>query len=88
MSVFIPPQVRAKFFVSEIKHGYSPSPDATMANIVLQPCFGTYPGGDSEENKSFSKWTPQGKIELTITNPSAIAAFELGKAYYIDFTPA
>lgn len=81
--------VRAKFFVSEVKHLYTQGDgDNVAATVKLQPCFGSYPGGDSEENKSFSKWTPQGSIEMTITNPAAVEFFEIGKAYYIDFTPA
>lgn len=39
-------------------------------------------------NKEWSVWTPSGKIEMTINNPSAYEAFKLGKEYFIDFTPA
>jgi hypothetical protein len=43
----------------------------------------------SEENKSFSKYTPGGELRLTI-DPSTDAynAFEVGKEYYVDITPA
>lgn len=42
----------------------------------------------SEENKSFWNATPAGSISLSITNPEAVNQFEVGKEYYVDFTPA
>ena len=44
--------------------------------------------GDGKSDESRSKWTPSGKITMVVTNPDAIAAFDLGKQYYLDFTPA
>ena len=40
-----------------------------------------YEGG---ANKEWSKWTPAGKLEMTVTNPDV--KFEYGKEYYIDIT--
>lgn len=80
--------VRAKFWVKEIKHGYVGAGHGNFSDVKLAPCYAGYPGGDSEENKSFAKATPSGEITLGITNPSALEFFEIGKAYYIDFTPA
>jgi len=42
----------------------------------------------SEENKSFSNYTPSATLSMTIDNPAAIGAFVPGKSYYVDFTPA
>lgn len=42
----------------------------------------------SKENDEFFKYTPGGQIDLTIMNPNAMAQFEEGKEYYVDFTPA
>lgn len=81
-------QVRAKFWVKSVRHNHTGAAGAIHADVELAPCYGSYPGGDSEENKSFSKWTPSGEIKLSITNPDAIAFFDVGKPYYIDFTPA
>ncbi len=39
-----------------------------------------------EENKEWSVWTPSGEVSMTINNPDAYKQFELGGAYYIDFT--
>jgi hypothetical protein len=42
----------------------------------------------SEENKSFFAYTPSGSVELGTVNEEAWKQFELGKSYYLDFTPA
>lgn len=42
---------------------------------------------DLPEDQSYSKATPTGKIEMTVDNPAALEQFQLGKAYYLDFTP-
>lgn len=38
------------------------------------------------ENVSFSKATPWAELNMAINNPAAYP--EVGKAYYVDFTPA
>ena len=45
-------------------------------------------GDGGEENASFSKWTPSGLLELTITNPDAIPFYVEGQQYYVDMTKA
>lgn len=39
----------------------------------------------SEENKSFSMYTPSGSIEMHITNPAVIGFFKAGEEYYVEF---
>lgn len=39
------------------------------------------------EDQSFMKATPWGTCELSIDNPVALEQFELGKSYYVDFSP-
>lgn len=39
----------------------------------------------SEENKSFSQYTPSAAIQMHITNPAAIGFFKSGKEYYVEF---
>ena len=39
----------------------------------------------SPENKEFFKYTPSGSLKVTTIN---MEAFEVGKEYYIDITPA
>lgn len=42
----------------------------------------------SEENKSFSLYTPSGEIRLHITNPDALDFFEPAGEYYVEFKKA
>ena len=60
---------------------YGKPSDPTQTSVTLAPVQG-------DENKSWSQRTPGGSIKLHITNPAAIAAFEVGKDYFVDFTPA
>lgn len=76
--------VRAKFYVTAINHRFTNDAGACNAQICLEP---VYVSGKGDDNESWSKYTPSGKLEMTVTNPAAVAQFELGKAYYIDFTP-
>src|SRR5687768_17112518 len=39
------------------------------------------------ENARFTKATPWGEIKLGIDNPAALEQFQVGKEYYVDFTP-
>lgn len=72
--------VRAKFIVSSINHIYSSD---NCAEITLRAVW-----GDGKGNETWSKATPQGELRMMITNPAAIDQFDLGKSYYLDFTPA
>ena len=60
-------------------------------------CVRTYQGEEmveatpvisgSEENKSFSKWTPSGKLELNITDETpAYGQLKAGDEFYMDIT--
>ena len=40
------------------------------------------------EDQRFAKATPSGTLEMTMDNPAAVALFEPGKVYYLDFSPA
>ena len=39
------------------------------------------------ENARFTQATPWGEIKLGIDNPAAKEQFEVGKEYYVDFSP-
>jgi hypothetical protein len=41
----------------------------------------------SPEDNTFSKYTPAGVMELTITNPDLLGKFAPGDKMYVDFTP-
>ena len=43
----------------------------------------------SEENKSFSRWTPSANLEMIISNETPAGEFfEEGSEYYLDFSKA
>lgn len=79
--------VRAKFKVGS----YSTSIQGQGENerevrtVHLNP---VYDADKTSENGKFYAYTPGGHIELGTINPEAWNQFELGKEYYVDFTPA
>ena len=76
-----PPMVRGKFTLQSItQHHWSPTAQTFRFMAVHDTA--------TEENKRFSKATPNGSLEMTVDNPPAQAFFELGKTYYLDFTKA
>jgi hypothetical protein len=44
--------------------------------------------GESAENKAFFQSTPSGEINVSIVRPEVAAQLEIGKEFYVDFTPA
>lgn len=44
-----------------------------------------YDDNPESPNHEWSKYTPAGYIELTITNPAAFERFEAGKTYLLTF---
>jgi len=71
------PTVRAKFKVTE--KVLTESGQRIKLNVVTS---------GSEENKEFFKWTPYGQLEMGTVNDEAANKFEVGKEYFIDFSPA
>ncbi len=41
----------------------------------------------SDENKSFSTYTPSGSLDISITNPALTGVLKPGQEFYLDFTP-
>lgn len=73
-------QVRCKMYVSEKRNSQYPGSKPTTV-VKLSAVSG-------DENKTWSKYTPSGSVELHINNPDAYDAFVLGEAYFVDFTIA
>lgn len=71
--------IRAKFTCQQNTLNH----ETQTATVVLFPVTRHL---DNEENLTFWKATPAGRIELQITNPSASAQFAVGTGYYVDFT--
>lgn len=74
--------VRAKMQCGSIdkRLSYTGAKD-TIDVVRLNPVTG-------DANKPWSQHTPQGSVELHITNPAAVGQFKVGETYYVDFTPA
>lgn len=71
-------KVRAKFYCCAKKRvkwwGDSPVQDVVELNAA-----------SGKGNEEWSAATPSGKIEMTISNQAALAAFEVGKSYFVEF---
>lgn len=71
--------VRAKFRVAEITDlGYQKKIKLT---VVYEGAL-----GENEENKRFTKATPNGECWMSVDNPYAADQFAVGEEWYADFT--
>jgi hypothetical protein len=81
--------VRAKFTVNRIERCQQMTYiDGKCLSMEVQTIKMSPVSSGSEENKQFFALTPTGILELGTVNADAAKQFELGKSYYIDFTPA
>lgn len=69
--------VRAKFDCTEVLK------TTEGGSVKLHPVV-----SGSAENEAFYKYTPGGHIQLSTINLDALAQFEPGQSYYVDFTKA
>ena len=77
-------QMRAKYQVTSVSTIRYPgdNPDDNLAETIA---LSAVIGGTPEDN-TFHKYTPYGKMEITITNPALQNTIHPGQKYYIDFT--
>lgn len=73
--------VLAKFKVGSVTNFGNNNHQVAMSPVIAS-------SNDTDENKSFSKYTPSGKIEMHISNPECIGFFEAGDEYYVEFKKA
>lgn len=78
--------VRAKFVVESYETRKSNTRDPESEELRTVKLVAVT--GESEENKKFFRWTPNGTISMGVLNPEAWKQLELGKQYYVDFTEA
>lgn len=76
--------LRAKFSVSSIAAYSDQNGDKTSEVIELAAVYG---GAEGTANKDWSKWTPQGNIKMTISNPAAFDRLRTGQFVFVDFIP-
>lgn len=82
--------MRAKMRVTEVKK-YGRLEGVTESIILKLNAVGkngNYPADGSDEDNTFSRWTPSAELVMSITNPNLLDSFEVGQTYYIDFTQA
>ena len=68
--------VRTKMYLTEIT-------EHSWGGKTLK--FETVYDENIPEDQRFQKATPSGSIKMSIDNPTALAQFEIGKHYYVDF---
>jgi hypothetical protein len=85
--------MRAKFRVNSVSPASVVVPaDAAMAPMQTITAFpvarsDSYPADGSDENNSYARWSPSGRLELSITNPALSNRIKEGDTFYVDFTP-
>ena len=72
--------IRAKFVLSEETR-------VNWNSDARKLVFSAQYDQNTPEDQRYSKATPTGRLEMQVDNPAALEQFQLGKAYYIDFTP-
>ena len=81
--------VRSKWYVQQITEvgGY---PSRCWVIKMIPVWEGADEKGENiaKENHIFSKHTPSGSLEMTITNEAAAKQFRAGECYYGEFSPA
>jgi hypothetical protein len=72
--------VRAKFVCRAIDktEGHTPHESVRFEAVTA----------DTEENKTWSKYTPWGELRMSITNPAAFGRFAVGQEIFVELTPA
>lgn len=76
--------VRCKMIVTEKAERFNQwQNDASKEQVNVKLTIANGPA-----NKTWSKYTPSGSMELSITNPAAFDQMKLGQAYFVDFTEA
>lgn len=82
-------KMRAKMRVANA-HSYEADGKVTQETLIMY-CVakhGSYPVDGSDEDNTFARWTPNGRLELMVANPNLFGAFKVGEEYYLDFTQA
>ena len=74
--------MRAKVQVSEIAHFQHSAQRFVALPVTGNEKFG--PNGESENN-TYSRYSPSGRFELTISNPELFGKLKPGQYMYVDF---
>ena len=81
--------VRCKFKVTSIDKSVAHIWDGKENTEQVMTSVSLFPVSAKEgEDSIFGKATPNGSIRVGIVNEAVAQLFALGKAYYVDFSPA
>lgn len=76
--------IKAKFSVVSVGESLDSQNNKYAELLTLRPVYSTDP---NSENYSFSQFTPNGLLELTITNQAIWGQFAPGQEFYLDLSP-
>ncbi len=76
------PKMRAKMKVETVES--NEYQDRLIMTAVCKE--GLYGEDGSDEDNTFAKFTPSGRIDLTVNNPELVGQFKPGQKFYVDFT--
>jgi len=77
--------IRAKFCCNNLAERNDTAGTKVAEEVYFAPVYSADP---NSENAKWSAATPGGQLHMYISNPDAWGAFEQGKEYFLDFTPA
>lgn len=78
-------RIRAKFVCHSVQDHSDQNQKKTGESVQLSAVYSSDP---NSENKAWAEATPSGSLSMHINNPGAFGAFEQGREYFLDFTPA
>lgn len=76
--------MRAKMQVQEVR-SFGDGEQVEFSAVTGNTPFGQ--DGESDDN-TYARWTPSGRLTLTISNPALLGKFRVGQKFYLDFTEA
>ena len=79
------PKMRAKFQVQSVLR-HQDGQETLKMNAVCKS--GPYPADGSDEDNTFSLFSPSGELTLVVNNPALSGKINPGEKYYLDFALA
>ena len=73
--------IRAKFRCNAVEFRGDPTDPKTQRTYTLNAIYDT----STPENERFTVATPYAELKMLVSNPAAV--LEIGRDYYLDFTP-
>ena len=75
--------MRAKMQVQEVRR-FAGGDEITCHAVAAK----SYPADGSDEDNTYAKFSPSGKLVLHIANPALLGQVRPGQKFYLDFTLA